>query len=338
MISFRLGVEDLADTRFAISPLREVMGSLRALRAPALYPLHVRWRAAVLAALDPADARLLAALVGDTLALPDFLTPRPASFAPTLDEQLAVVRATPPPTVRRDLRAAHAPRPLPGALRAADAPGDAPVAELLEELCALLRRYWQAALLPHWPRMRLVLEADVTHRARHLAAGGARSLFSGLHRNLRWDDGVLHIDRMRGHHHVDASGRGLRLVPSVFAHQPAPPVGAGEPPMLAYPSRGTATLWEPEPEPGAPALAALLGAPRSTLLRLLAEPLPTVELARLLGVTPSAVSQHLRVLYASGLVTRARDGRRVLYRRSALGDRLAAPDPARAAGGLREGR
>ena len=46
---------------------------------------------------------------GDTLALPDFLTPRPASFAPTLDEQLTVVRATPAPTVRRDLLAAHAP-------------------------------------------------------------------------------------------------------------------------------------------------------------------------------------------------------------------------------------
>ncbi|MFF7794521.1 ArsR family transcriptional regulator [Streptomyces sp. NPDC007991] len=323
MISFRLDTADLADTRFAISPLREVMGSLRALRAPALYPLHVRWRAAVLQRLDPADVRLLAALVGDTLALPDFLTPRPESFAPALDEQLTVVRATPAQTVRRDLLAAHAPRPLPPALRAVTAPGDAPVAELLEELCALLRRYWEAALLPSWPRMRLVLEADITHRARRLATGGARLLFADLHRNLRWDDGVLRVDRMRGHHHVDGSGRGLRLVPSLFAHQPAPPVSAAEPPMLAYPSRGAATLWEPEPEPDAPALTALLGAPRSTLLRLLAEPLPTVELARRLGVTPSAVSQHLRVLHATGLVTRARDGRHVLYRRSPLGESLA---------------
>ncbi|MFF5521620.1 ArsR/SmtB family transcription factor [Streptomyces coeruleorubidus] len=48
-----------------------------------------------------------------------------------------------------------------------------------------------------------------------------------------------------------------------------------------------------------------------------------MELARRLGVTPSAVSQHLRVLHATGLVTRARDGRRVLYRRSPLGERLA---------------
>ncbi|MEU6180106.1 ArsR/SmtB family transcription factor [Streptomyces coeruleorubidus] len=48
-----------------------------------------------------------------------------------------------------------------------------------------------------------------------------------------------------------------------------------------------------------------------------------MELARRLGVTPSAVSQQLRVLHATGLVTRARDGRRVLYRRSPLGEQLA---------------
>ena len=47
-----------------------------------------------------------------------------------------------------------------------------------------------------------------------------------------------------------------------------------------------------------------------------------MELARRLRVTPSAVSQHLRVLHATGLVTRARDGRQVLYRRSGLADRL----------------
>ncbi|GAA1087542.1 hypothetical protein GCM10009605_26830 [Nocardiopsis composta] len=48
-------------------------------------------------------------------------------------------------------------------------------------------------------------------------------------------------------------------------------------------------------------------------------------------MTPSAVSQHLRVLHAAGLVARARDGRHVLYRRSPLGEELARtgepPDP-----------
>ena len=73
----------------------------------------------------------------------------------------------------------------------------------------------------------------------------------------------------------------------------------------------------------ATALASLLGAPRARLLDLLAEPLPTVEIARRLAVTPSAVSPHLQVLHATGLITRARDGRYVLYRRSPLGDQLA---------------
>ncbi|KOV64638.1 ArsR/SmtB family transcription factor [Streptomyces sp. MMG1121] len=330
MISFRLGVDDLADTRFAISPLGELMESLRVLRAPALHPLHHGWRRTVLPALASADLPLLSALVGPTLALPDFLTPRPTAYAPTLEEELAVVRATPPEVVRHDLLAAHAPYPLPAALRQATAHGDAPVLELLDELCALLLRYWETALLHYWPRIRLVLEADITHRAGRLAAGGARSLFAGLHPNLGWRDGVLSVDKMIGRHAVEGAGRGLRLIPSVFAHKPAPPISAEAPPMLTYPGRGTATLWEPEPDPGASALTALLGAPRTTLLRLLAEPLPTVELARRLGVTPSAVSQHLRILDATGLVTRARDGRRVLYRRSALADRLVCgPPPAR---------
>ncbi|MFD5012208.1 ArsR/SmtB family transcription factor [Streptomyces chartreusis] len=323
MISFLLDVDDLADTRFAISPLREVMGSLRALRAPALFPLHTPWRRAVLDRLDPVDALLLRALVGQTLVLPDFLTPRPTTFAPALVDQLAVVRAMPPELVRRDLLATHAPHPLPDALRQITAPGDGPVTELLEELSELLLRYWESAIAPHWPRMRLVLEADITHRARQLATGGAQLLFSDLHRNVRWQDGVLRVGQMIGRHEVDGSGRGLRLVPSLFAHKPAPPVSADEPPMLAYPGRGAATLWEPRPAPDSSALTALLGAPRTTVLRLLAEPLPTVELARRLGVTPSAVSQHLKVLHATGLVIRARDGRRVLYRRTGLGDQLA---------------
>ncbi|MFF5532560.1 MarR family transcriptional regulator [Streptomyces cinerochromogenes] len=328
MISFLLGVDDLADTRFAISPLGELMESLRVLRAPALHPLHHGWRRTALAALAPGDRPLLSSLVGPTLALPDFLTPRPAVHAPAFQEELAVVRATPLDVVRHDLRAAHAPRPLPPVLRQATAPGEEPVRELLDTLCAVLARYWESALLPYWPRIRLVLEADVRHRAGQLATGGAGALLSGLHPNLRWRGGVLTIARMIGRHEVAGEGRGLRLTPSVFAHKPAPPISAEAPPMLAYPGRGTATLWEPEPAPDASALTALLGAPRTTLLRLLAEPLPTVELARRLGVTPSAVSQQLGVLHATGLVTRVRDGRRVLYRRSPLAERLAGDRPA----------
>ncbi|MFI7048926.1 ArsR/SmtB family transcription factor [Streptosporangium sandarakinum] len=44
--------------------------------------------------------------------------------------------------------------------------------------------------------------------------------------------------------------------------------------------------------------------------------------ARVSGVTPSAVSRHLRVLHESGLVSHERSGRNVLYLTTALGASL----------------
>ncbi|NXY98099.1 winged helix-turn-helix transcriptional regulator [Streptomyces sp. BR123] len=360
MISFELGVEDLADTRFAVSPLGETVLSLRVLRDPGVSALHLPWRRSVLGRLGALDTGLLMSLVADRLTLPDFLTPRPAAFESAFEEELAAVRRTPPGLVRRDLLAAHAPDPLPDVLRAAvDAPparGDAPVVALRDRICELLHRYWEIAVQPVWPQLRLVAEADMTYRARQLARGGARLLFADMHPQLHWEDGgsrgVLRIHRTIGGYEAQASGRGLLLVPCVFAHKPAPPVSREEPLWLLYPSRGVATLWAPGPASGpgpgpaqaagpagsagpedpagpgvAPALVPLLGAPRARLLGLLAEPLATVELARRLRVTPSAVSQHLRVLHGAGLVTRARHGRQVLYRRSTLGEQLATGCP-----------
>jgi hypothetical protein len=95
-----------------------------------------------------------------------------------------------------------------------------------------------------------------------------------MHPNLRWHNGVLHVDKMIGRHRVAVAGRGLLLVPSVFAHKPTPPVSPEEPPLLVYPSRGVATLWAPVPTTDAPAPVSLLGVPRARLLHLLDEPLP----------------------------------------------------------------
>ncbi|GKQ33689.1 transcriptional regulator [Streptomyces sp. A012304] len=316
-----LGVEDLADTRFALSPLHETLFSLRVLRDPGLSALHLPWRRSVLGELGALDTALLMSLVAQRRTLPDFLTPNPTSFAPAFEEELAAVRRTRPAQVRHDLLLAHDPDPLPTALRDALA-DDRRVTGLRDAICDVLRQYWEVAVEPMWPRMRLVLEADMTYRARRLALGGARLLFADMHPNLRWQGGELRIDKMISGHRVRASGRGLLLLPSVFAHKPAPPVSPDEPPSLVYPCRGVATLWDTAPPPDNTALVSLLGASRARLLALLEEPLPTVELARRLRVTPSAVSQHLRVLHATGLVARARDGRQVLYRRSPLGDRL----------------
>jgi DNA-binding transcriptional ArsR family regulator len=337
MVRFELGVEDLARTRFGISPLAETVQSLRAVSDPSQHTLYLPWLRTIRRDLDGLDMGLLLALVGParggerflsgaSRALPDFLTPLPDRFVAHLDEELARARATPPTIVRRHLLATHAPEPVPQPLAAVARPATRPMRALLTRICDELERYHEAALARTWPDMRLVLEADTTYRARQLAVGGARQLFADMHPNLRWRDGVLHIDEMISEHTVAAAGRGLLLMPSIFAVKPVPPMIADEPPSLAYPSRGVATLWAPPPPRPSEAVASLIGAPRVQLLDMLAEPLPTVELARRLRVTPSAVSQHLKVLQATGLVTRARDGRQVLYRRTGLGDQLIGPD------------
>ncbi|MFD7256944.1 ArsR family transcriptional regulator [Streptomyces sp. NPDC059874] len=325
MISFGLDADDLADTRFALSPLMDTVLSLRVLREPGLSAVHTSWRRSTVQRVSGTlDTALLTSLVAQRRTTPDFLTPRPERFSATFAEELAVVRHTPAAVVRRDLLDAHHPDPLPAPLHPALADDDAVIA-LRDTICELLHHYWRLAIQPAWPAMRLVLEADMTYRARQLAVGGARRLFADMHPNLRWDGGTLHVDNVLGDFHIPAAGRGLLLVPSVFAHKPAPPVTADQPPGLAYPSRGVATLWATPSPPDDTALTKLLGAPKATLLALLDGPLPTVEIARRLQVTPSAVSQHLAVLHTTGLVTRTRDGRHVLYRRTALGDQLLHP-------------
>jgi len=333
MIRIELGVEDLANTRFAISPLTETVFSLWALTDPTRHALHLPWLRAARDRTEPDDARLLHSLVGPTRIppdfrgnpsrpIPDFLTPRPTKFVARFDDELAAVRATPLAIVRRDLVATHAPDPVPDELRAAAEPDDNAIEKLRDAICDALERHWRRSMAPGWPEMQLVLEADTTYRARRLATGGAALLFADIHPNVEWRDGVLTLTEMVGDHTAAAAGRGLLLTPSIFAYKPVPPLDPGEPPSLGYPSRGVGTLWSQPPQPDPTALVDLLGSTRALLLQMLDEPLPTVELARRLKVTPSAVSQHLRVLHATGLVTRARDRRHVFYRRTPVGDQL----------------
>ncbi|MEU1328584.1 helix-turn-helix domain-containing protein [Streptomyces sp. NPDC005865] len=312
MIEIELGVEDLARVRFAISPLQETCHSLWALRDPGDFPLHMRWMRLVREQLAGLDGELLLALVSDRRWLPDFITPRPLSRVPEMSGELATVRATVPAVVREDIATAYQDQHMPAVLR-----GDPVV--LRDRIADALEAYWHVALEPHWRRMRAVLEADILHRAQQLTDGGAEALFADLHPNVRWEAGILRLHSMGTRSRVPAGG-GLTLCPTLFGRKATAPIG--EVPRVDYPARGVATLWETVAPPPADALAALVGRPKAALLAALGTPATTGTLARTLGVTPSAVSQHLAVLAACGLVSRARAGRSVLYARTELGDRL----------------
>ena len=95
-------------------------------------------------------------------------------------------------------------------------------------------------------------------------------------------------------------------------------------PALIYPPRGVGDLWAPQRE-SSDALADLLGRRRARILAALGSEATTTELARRLAASPGGVSEHLGVLRRAGLVRARRDGRAVLYSRTATGDVLTGP-------------
>ncbi|MGW4383930.1 ArsR/SmtB family transcription factor [Kitasatospora sp. NPDC004531] len=327
VLRFRLGLADLAATYFACSPLQETVLSLRMWTHPGQYP-----HGAAFEAMRPAfealpAAPLLRALVAGNKYVPDFLTPRPSVPFPDFRAELAVVRAFEPARLRHELDVTFLPhdRRVPPLLAAFD---DRP-AELVRRVADALEQYWTHVLEPAWwPRARSVLHADIVHRARVLAERGAAGLFADLDHRLRWTDGVLTIDRDWGDSDLDipVDRRGLALLPTCFARGAITAIGPDLTPSISYLARGQGNLTGPADPPPAPqALEQLLGAPKARLLTLLQEPTATTELARRLGVTPGAVSQHLAVLHTTRLVTRARHGRLVLYARSPLAEQLLGP-------------
>ncbi|MFC4051267.1 DUF5937 family protein [Actinomadura syzygii] len=321
MIEFVFAPDDVARVRFAFSPLWEMVRSLRVLADPSGHALHLPWVHAVRPRLRGLDMEPLRELVRPAGYIPDFLTPPPSGPLPDLDAELAVVGATPPEVVADELSwTERGGVPSPARRSMAADPG-----RTLETTDALLRAYWAAAVEPFWPRVRDLLEGDVLRRTAALAAAGAAGVFGDLHDAVSWRSGTLSIDR-HWHWRGELGGRGLLLVPSAFVW---PQVSVMVPPyqaMLSYPPNGVATLWEAPGRasgPGGDPLAALIGRRRAELLAALATPASTTELARRMGVTAGAVSQHLGVLRACGLVNGHRLGRRVLYVRTPEGDALA---------------
>ncbi|MCI2417532.1 helix-turn-helix domain-containing protein [Saccharopolyspora sp. K220] len=317
-----MSASDLARIRFAFSPLWEVAASVRVLKEPARHPLHQSWLAEVGPRLQrgTADFSLLFDLVPTpTKYLPGFLAPTPSTQRPTLAAELEDLRAVPSDSVRAMIEDAG--RPASGPVRRLHADPD----RELHRLAQAIESYWQLAIEPWWPSMLDLLEQDARHRGALLVEGGTDRLLNGLSPKVRWrDDGLRVAHRyLSGTRALD--GRGLVLVPSTFVW---PTVFSKLEPLwpaaLRCPSRGVAALWAPEQRTVPDALAAVIGKSRALLLTELPSPRSTTELSRRTRMSAGNASQHLIALREAGLVSVRREGRYVLYSRTALAEALLA--------------
>ncbi|MBN6056504.1 winged helix-turn-helix transcriptional regulator, partial [Nonomuraea sp. RK-328] len=307
-VEIRLTAASVAKVRFAVSPLGETVLALRILLGTGGHAAHQPWvRQARPLLAGERELPLLRALIAG--GLPSFLFPVPGERLPSMATELDLLRATEEDFFRHEY----------GAVLGMPA-GEVPeTAAVLPRLADALYRCQELLIAPHWGRIRAVLEADIGRRALTLVDGGAQALFAELHRDIAWDGGQLVVHGRRTPHSVytvDAGEHGLVLLPSVFNW---PNVGVDKSPVTAasirYPATGVGLLWEPPP-PTLTGLAPVLGHARTQILAALAEPLTTAALATRLGITPSAVSQHLGALRGAGLVSTQRRGRTALHLRT----------------------
>jgi DNA-binding transcriptional ArsR family regulator len=314
------GSGDLLRCRFATSPLWETANAVRAFVDPRSRPYLRPWWERV---RDHPPAAELLALQTPRGYTPDFLSQPPDAAAPAVAAQLDAVRATPPGQVAAELRRVDRRRRATAAVRAMLADPEA----ARDRLADHLEDAWRRLVLPWWPRVRELIDADIEYRSRLLAAHGLGHVVGGLHERIRWasDAGTdaIVIEPAAEDLERALGGDGLILMPSAFVW-PSVTAIVDPPwrPTLVYPARGIGALLGGRAAAPAP-LARLLGRTRALILADLAEPASTAALAARHGLAPSTVSAHLSALEGAGLLVRRRQGHEVRYRCTSLGRALA---------------
>jgi DNA-binding transcriptional ArsR family regulator len=168
------------------------------------------------------------------------------------------------------------------------------------------RRFYGAVLTGLSGQLALRRKLDVARRMATPAAGGTAAVVNGLHRSIRLRGIVLEVDRPWDFD-VRLAGQGVVHVPSPFLVDEVlkgVTDAATGPVLVHYPAR------------------VLLGATRSRVLYAFLLGGGTSDLARRVGISPASASEHAAALRDAGLVTTAREGRRVDQRLTDLGVQL----------------
>jgi DNA-binding transcriptional ArsR family regulator len=312
MLEIHFTDADLAKLTIAedADPMWELLMSSYRIRRPEGEPFFGRWRRGSRSAV-PDSGRLLMTAVPPYGYCPDFLTPFAAR---TVGDGIAAVLETPQRILAADVAelAAQGTRVPPWLRRL----GDGEASEL-RRLGTALHDYYRQCLAPDWPAVRRAVARDRRRLQSGLERGGPQLLLSTLHPDITWCPPVLRV-RFPLEQTLHLDGRGLRLLPSFFAHgMPTTYKDPGLPPVLVY-SIGHTSL-DSDAEPG-PSLAALLGQTRARVLMTVAiTRCNTSELAELTDISLATASQHASVLRASGLITSTRVGKSQIHEITPLG-------------------
>jgi DNA-binding transcriptional ArsR family regulator len=310
VIRIELTDDDFSRTRLALSPLWELVASLFVLHQAEPPPERRAWVEQTRRTLAGVDLGPLDLSVPYPHRCPDFMAPVPVDPLAAVEDEIARVRATDPDVMRADIAECWPDGP--------PAPWDRFAArprEMAGRLADGLDAYWRATLADDWPRLRAVLEGEVLGRARSLALAGPAAVLDELHPRVRWRAPVLELHKGPDHPlDLRLDGRPLVLIPLVFEGSVlvSSSTAAGAI-ALGYQARGASALWEAGETGPDERLELLFGQGRSAVLRALARPATTTDLAARLHYAPSTVSAHLDVLARAGLVERHRVRRRVFY-------------------------
>lgn len=318
MTLLRLSPTALARCRFAISPFVETLGALITLQRPSPAPWLASWHSSHQAAYrswlaeDPVAAGLLP-LVAASKWMPDVVSLPPGGGMRTrLTDELAEVAAFSDDQVRATVADSVAASWAPPTTEWLALNGLAP------RIAAVFQTGWSRFVEPDWPRRRAVLERDVMYRAGLLAVYGWKQTVESMRDRPIWvgENAIRFSDKDIPDRWIGEEG--LIFIPRTTSGGwwtcERPPHYA-----LVYPARGTAA-----PAGDSASLDALLGAGRARVVRELARPSTSSQLASVLDVSLGTVSSHLAVLREAGVITRARVGRNVVYRLTDRGSGLLA--------------
>ncbi|WP_329201021.1 MULTISPECIES: winged helix-turn-helix domain-containing protein [unclassified Streptomyces] len=326
MLRIHFTADDLVRTRVAttIGAAAETYYSLEMLNRRSLpAPFH-HWRARVAGRL-PQAARPLTVLLPDRGPGLDLLAL--AGDSPDVDQAVDALLRAPRARVRRELEpVAFAPLHTSWARLVAD--GDP---EARGQLATALAACHGVTVGPYWAAARSRLDAVRAQYARTFLERGVEGLLTSLCPPLvRWIPPVLEVRHPRPVD-VHLGGRGLVLAPTVFSWRELsllydPYDDEAVPrltvPAVTDPADGSALWHGGNGTTADEALGTLLGRTRATALRVVADGCGTTELARRLGVTPAAASQHATALRGAGLIATSRRGGRALHVTTALGREL----------------